>query len=72
MVKTLLGGLTLLNEFNKRGGKNHSLRGKFADEELFEDIVAVLLGQANLSDGGELDDPGEFSAKLNKLLLKIN
>jgi molecular chaperone HtpG len=43
-----------------------------ADEELFEDIVAVLLGQANLSDGGELDDPGEFSAKLNKLLLKIN
>ena len=43
-----------------------------ADEELFEDIVTVLLGQANLGDGGELDDPGEFSTKLNKLLLKIN
>jgi molecular chaperone HtpG len=43
-----------------------------ADEELFEDIVTVLLGQASLGDGGELDDPGEFSTKLNKLLLKIN
>ena len=43
-----------------------------ADEELFEDIVAILFGQANLGDGGEIDDPGEFSAKLNKLLLKIS
>jgi molecular chaperone HtpG len=43
-----------------------------ADEELFEDIVAVLFGQANLGDGGEIDDPGEFTSKLNKLLLKIS
>ena len=43
-----------------------------ADEELFEDIVAVLFGQANLGDGGEIDDPGEFASKLNKLLLKIS
>ena len=43
-----------------------------ADEELFEDIVTVLFGQANLGDGGEIDDPGEFASKLNKLLLKIS
>ena len=39
MVKTLFGGLTLLEEFNKRGGKDHSLRGELPHEKSFENFV---------------------------------
>lgn len=39
MVKTLFGGLTLLNEFNKRGGKDQSLNGELFGEKSFEQFV---------------------------------
>ena len=44
---------------------------KEADEERFGDLIAVLFDQAKLAEGGQLDDPGEFSARLNKLLLEL-
>ncbi|MEQ8954470.1 MAG: hypothetical protein RL120_10075, partial [Gammaproteobacteria bacterium] len=44
---------------------------KEADEDRFSDLVAVLFGQANLAEGTELEDPGDFSRRLNKLLLAL-
>lgn len=41
------------------------------DEERFEDLVEILFGQASLAEGGELEDPGEFSSRLNKVLLQV-
>lgn len=41
------------------------------DEDRFKDLVGVLFGQASLAESGQLDDPGEFSAHLNKLLLQL-
>ena len=38
---------------------------KESDEEMFEDVITVLFGQASLSEGGSIDVPGDFSAKLN-------
>tara|TARA_Y100000814_G_scaffold174018_1_gene127170 strand:+ start:87 stop:884 length:798 start_codon:yes stop_codon:yes gene_type:complete len=43
-----------------------------SDEEMFDDVITVLFGQASLSEGGSIDEPGDFSAKLNKLLLKLS
>lgn len=45
---------------------------KEADEDRFADLVVILFGQARLAEGGQLDDPGEFSSRLNKLLLELN
>jgi molecular chaperone HtpG len=42
-----------------------------ADEERFGDMISILFGQASLAEGGQLEDPADFSAKLNKLLLKL-
>ena len=42
-----------------------------SDEDRFADLVAVLFGQASLAEGGQLEDPGEFSSHLNKLLLRL-
>jgi hypothetical protein len=39
MGKTLFGGLTLLDEFNKRGGKDQSFRPKLFGEKPFESFV---------------------------------
>ena len=44
---------------------------KEPDEERFGDLVTVLFGQASLAEGGQIEDPGEFSARLNKLLLEL-
>jgi molecular chaperone HtpG len=44
---------------------------KESDEDRFADLIAILFDQARLSDGGQLDDPGKFSARLNKLLLEM-
>lgn len=44
---------------------------KEADEERFGDLVAILFGQASLAEGGQLEDPSEFSARLNKLLMEL-
>ncbi len=43
-----------------------------SDEERFSDLVTILFGQASLADGGQLEDPGEFSSRLNKLLLDLS
>jgi len=44
---------------------------KEADEERFKDLVAILFDQASLADGRQLDNPGDFSSRLNKLLLEL-
>ena len=44
---------------------------KEADEDRFGDIVFILFGQAGLADGVQLEDPADFSARLNKLLLEL-
>ncbi|TQV67674.1 molecular chaperone HtpG [Exilibacterium tricleocarpae] len=42
------------------------------DEDRFADITTVLFDQANLAEGGQLDDPGAYVRRLNKLLLEIS
>ncbi|MBQ14407.1 MAG: molecular chaperone HtpG [Gammaproteobacteria bacterium] len=44
---------------------------KEADEDRFTDLIAILFDQACLADGGQLEDPGKFTARLNKLLLEM-
>lgn len=41
------------------------------DEERFEDLVEIIFGQASLAEGGQLKDPGGFSARLNKVLMQM-
>ena len=40
-----------------------------ADEDRFAEWVNILFDQAVLAEGGQLDDPATFVAKINKLLL---
>ncbi len=40
-----------------------------ADEDLFADYARILLDQATLAEGGQLEDPASFVARLNKLML---
>ena len=42
-----------------------------SDETRFADLVTILFGQASLAEGRGLDDPAEFSSRLNKLLLEL-
>ena len=44
---------------------------KEEDEIRFADLVTILFGQASLAEGRGLDDPAEFSDRLNKLLLEL-
>ena len=39
------------------------------DEALFADLSELLFGQAQLAEGGQLDDPGAFVKRLNRLVL---
>ncbi|MGQ0502692.1 MAG: molecular chaperone HtpG [Panacagrimonas sp.] len=39
------------------------------DDALFADIAEVLFGQAQLTEGGQLDDPAAFVKRLNQLIL---
>ncbi len=41
------------------------------DEERFADLIGVLFDQAALAQGRQLDDPGQYSRRLNKLLLEL-
>lgn len=41
------------------------------DEERFDDLISVLFDQASLAEGRQLDDPGRFTKRLNKLLLEM-
>ncbi len=43
-----------------------------ADEDRFNELAAILFDQANLAEGGQLDDPGTFIRRLNKLLLDLS
>ncbi len=42
------------------------------DEDRFADLSSVIFDQANLAEGGQLDDPASYVAKLNKLLLQMS
>jgi len=41
------------------------------DETRFADLVTILFGQATLAEGRGLEDPAQFSNRLNKLLLEL-
>lgn len=43
-----------------------------ADEDRFTDLASVLFDQAQLAEGGQLDDPASFTRRLNKLLLELS
>jgi len=43
-----------------------------ADEDRFADLASIVFDQANLAEGGQLDDPAAYVSKLNKLLLALS
>ncbi len=45
--------------------------GDEADDKRFEDWARILFDQALLAEGGQLDDPAAFVARLNQLLLEL-
>ncbi|MCW8839636.1 MAG: molecular chaperone HtpG [Gammaproteobacteria bacterium] len=52
----------------------HPLVSKLKGEEgeRFDDLTNILFDQALLAEGGTLDDPASFVAKLNKVLLEMS
>ena len=42
------------------------------DEDRFADVTTILFDQANLAEGGQLEDPGAYVQRLNKLLLELS
>ncbi|MTI12816.1 molecular chaperone HtpG [Sansalvadorimonas verongulae] len=42
------------------------------DEDRFAELGKVLFDQARLAEGGQLDDPGAYVLRLNKLLLELS
>ncbi len=42
------------------------------DEDRFADLAEILFDQANLAEGGHLEDPGSYVRRLNKLLLELS
>ncbi|MCB1675249.1 MAG: molecular chaperone HtpG, partial [Halioglobus sp.] len=43
-----------------------------ADEDRFADLGSILFDQANLVEGGQLDDPAAYVARMNRLLLQMS
>jgi len=41
------------------------------DEERFADLASIVFDQAQLAEGGQLDDPGSYVTRMNKLLLAL-
>ena len=41
------------------------------DEDRFADLASVVFDQANLAEGGQLDDPAAYVSRMNKLLLAL-
>jgi molecular chaperone HtpG len=39
------------------------------DEARFADLALLLVDQAHLAEGGQLEDPGAFVQRLNRILL---
>ena len=42
------------------------------DEARFSDLAHVVLDQATLAEGGQLEDPATFVSRLNSLLLQMS
>jgi molecular chaperone HtpG len=42
------------------------------DEERFADLGSIVFDQAQLAEGGQLDDPAAYVSRLNKLLLQMS
>jgi molecular chaperone HtpG len=42
------------------------------DEDRFADLAKILLDQATLAEGGQLEDPAAFVHRLNKLMLSLS
>ncbi len=42
------------------------------DEDVFTDLARILLDQATLAEGGQLNDPAGFVQRLNKMILSIS
>ncbi|NVZ10903.1 molecular chaperone HtpG [Allochromatium humboldtianum] len=42
-----------------------------SDEGRFNDLASILFDQAQLAEGGQLDDPAAFVGRLNKLMLNM-
>jgi molecular chaperone HtpG len=52
----------------------HTIVSKLAgvdDEELFEDISRLLLEQALLLEGGEIESPARFAQRLNRIISRV-
>ena len=43
-----------------------------ADEDRFADMASIVFDQASLAEGGQLDDPGAYVSRLNKLLVEMS
>jgi molecular chaperone HtpG len=43
-----------------------------SDEDRFADLASIIFDQANLAEGGQLEDPASYVARLNKLLLEMS
>jgi len=43
-----------------------------ADEERFGDLAKIIFDQANLAEGGQLEDPAAYVERLNSLLLQLS
>ena len=48
-----------------------ALLDRESDEDRFSDLARVVLDQATLAEGGQLDDPATYVDRLNKLLLEL-
>ena len=45
---------------------------KEPDEDRFADLASIVFDQAQLAEGGQLDNPAEYVHRLNKLLLELS
>ncbi len=43
-----------------------------ADEDRFADLAKIIFAQAQLAEGGQLDNPADYVHRLNKLLLELS
>ena len=43
-----------------------------SDEQRFGDLAGVLLDQARLAEGQQLEDPGSYAQRVNRLLLELS
>jgi len=43
-----------------------------SDEDRFADLARIVFDQANLAEGGQLDDPAAYVERLNRLLLQLS